>query len=157
MDDPKFWPILEAAEALNRPIYLHPRSPSELISKPYADYGMAHALWGFQAEAGLHAMRLMMSGVFDRFPKLKIILGHMGESIPYNLWRCDYMYENRKSAYNMPTKIQRNLSGTIDKLNRLYGNSPLIDAQVGPDSYITLEGNLLGGEPEGGIYFTKKF
>jgi 2,3-dihydroxybenzoate decarboxylase/5-carboxyvanillate decarboxylase len=48
----------------------------------------------------------MMSGVFDRFPNLKIILGHMGESIPYNLWRCDYMYENRKNAYNMPTKIK---------------------------------------------------
>ena len=60
-------------------------------------------------------------------------------------------------GYNMPTKIQRNLSGAIDKLNRIYGNSPLIDAQVGPDSYITLEGNLLGGKPEGGIYFTKKF
>jgi hypothetical protein len=60
-------------------------------------------------------------------------------------------------GYNMPTKMQRNLSGTIDKLSRLYGNAPLIDAQVGPDSSITLEGNLLGGKPEGGIYFTKKF
>jgi hypothetical protein len=68
-----------------------------------------------------------------------------------------YMSDAEIFGYDMPTKIQRNLSGTIDKLNRLYGNAPLIDAQVGPDSYITLEGNLLGGEPEGGIYFTKKF
>ena len=68
-----------------------------------------------------------------------------------------YMSDAEIFGYNMPTKIQRNLSGTIDKLNRLYGNAPLIDAQVGPDSYITIEGNLLGGEPEGGIYFTKKF
>lgn len=68
-----------------------------------------------------------------------------------------YMSDAEIFGYNMPTKTQRNLSGTIDKLNRLYGNSPLIDAQVGPDSYITIEGNLLGGEPEGGIYFTKKF
>ena len=68
-----------------------------------------------------------------------------------------YLSDAEIFGYNMPTKLQRNLSGTIDKLNRLYGNSPLIDAQVGPDSYITLEGNLLGGEPEGGIYFTKKF
>ena len=68
-----------------------------------------------------------------------------------------YMSDAEIFGYDMPTKTQRNLSGTIDKLNRLYGNSPLIDAQVGPDSYITLEGNLLGGEPEGGIYFTKKF
>jgi 2,3-dihydroxybenzoate decarboxylase/5-carboxyvanillate decarboxylase len=106
LDDQKFWPILEAAEALDRPIYLHPRSPSDLISKPYADYGLAHALWGFQAEAGLHAMRLMLSGVFDRFPNLKIVLGHMGESIPYNIWRCDYMYDSSMAPAKMkPSEI----------------------------------------------------
>jgi 5-carboxyvanillate decarboxylase len=119
MDDPKFWPILEAAEALDRPIYLHPRSPSELISKPYSDYGLSHALWGFQAEAGLHAMRLMLSGVFDRFPNLKIVLGHMGESIPYNIWRCDYMYKNSGApAIMKPSEVfKRNFMITTSGVN----------------------------------------
>ena len=119
LDDPKFWPILEAAEALDRPIYLHPRSPSELMSKLYADYGMSHALWGFQAEAGLHAMRLMLSGVFDRFPNLKIVLGHMGESIPYNIWRSDYMYEGSGAPAKMkPSEVfKRNFVITTSGVN----------------------------------------
>ena len=96
LDDPKFWPILEAAEALDRAIYIHPRSPSDLMREPYAKYGLDKAIWGYQAETGLHAVRMILAGVFDRFPKLKIVLGHMGESIPYNLWRLNYMYHNHK-------------------------------------------------------------
>ena len=91
LDDPKFWPILEMAEALNRPIYLHPRSPAHSMAAPYIKHGMLGALWGFQAETSLHALRLMLSEVFVRFPRLKIVLGHMGESLPYNIWRIDYM------------------------------------------------------------------
>jgi 5-carboxyvanillate decarboxylase len=106
MDDRKFWPILEAAEALDRPIYLHPRSPSEPMAKPYAQYGMAAAMWGFQAETGLHALRLMLSGAFDQFPKLKIVLGHMGESVPYNLWRTDYWYTIQRPMHGIPAKMK---------------------------------------------------
>lgn len=91
LDQPKFWPILEAAEALGAPIYLHPRAPARTMSDPFNSYGMMGALWGFQAETGLHAVRLILSDVFARFPRLQIALGHMGESIPYNLWRLDYM------------------------------------------------------------------
>ncbi len=91
LDQPKFWPILEAAEALDAPIYLHPRAPARTMSDPYSQYGMSGALWGFQAETSVHTLRLILSEVFVRFPKLRIILGHMGESIPYNLWRIDYM------------------------------------------------------------------
>ena len=57
--------------------------------KPYLVYGLESSLWGFGAEASLHALRLIFSGLFDRFPRLKIILGHMGEGIPYWLWRLD--------------------------------------------------------------------
>ncbi len=92
LDDPKYWIIFEAAESLNAPIYLHPREPGPDMVKPYLDYGLYFAGWGFAAETGLHAMRLIMSGVFDRFPKLKIILGHMGESIPFWLQRIDNRY-----------------------------------------------------------------
>lgn len=91
LDDPKFWPILEAAEDLDRPIYLHPRSPAHSMAKPFEKYGMLGALWGFQAETSVHALRLILSEVFVRFPRLQIVLGHMGESIPYNIWRIDYM------------------------------------------------------------------
>jgi 5-carboxyvanillate decarboxylase len=92
LDATKFWPIFEAAEALALPLYLHPREPSPGMIAPFLDYGLYFAGWGFAAEAGLHAMRLIMCGVLDRFPKLKIILGHMGEAIPFWLQRIDNRY-----------------------------------------------------------------
>lgn len=96
LDQEKFWPILEAAEALQRPIYIHPRSlPADAI-RPFQDYGLGGAGWGFAVETGLHGMRLLMSGVFDRFPGLQIVLGHMGEGIPYWVYRFDYMYEEAR-------------------------------------------------------------
>jgi 5-carboxyvanillate decarboxylase len=98
LDEEKYWPILEAAEALDSAIYIHPRSPADTMAKPFSDYNMHAAIWGFQAETGTHAMRLILSGVFDRFPRLKIVLGHMGESIPYNLWRADHWYEYRRGV-----------------------------------------------------------
>lgn len=103
LDEPKFWPILEAAEALGRPIYLHPRCPSDGMAAPFRDYRMRAAIWGFQAETGTHAMRLMLSGVFDRFPKLQIVLGHMGENVPFHLWRSDNWYKKRARVY--PSKL----------------------------------------------------
>ena len=98
LDSPKFWPILEAAEALDAPIYLHPRCPADAMAASYRDYRLESATWGFQAETGLHGMRLLLSGVLDRYPKLKIVLGHMGEGIPYWLWRIDYTY----NAFHLP-------------------------------------------------------
>jgi 5-carboxyvanillate decarboxylase len=92
LDQPKFWPILEAAEALDAPIYIHPRCPPDALASLYRDYRLESATWGFQAETGLHGMRILLSGVLDRFPKLKLVLGHMGEGIPYWLWRIDYTY-----------------------------------------------------------------
>ena len=60
------------------------------MAEPYLKYPvLAGATWGYAAEVGLHAMRLICSGVFDRYPNLKIILGHMGEALPYWLWRID--------------------------------------------------------------------
>jgi 5-carboxyvanillate decarboxylase len=87
LDEPEFAPLLAAAEANRAPIYLHPRAPSALAA--YRDYGMSGAIWGYQAEAGLHAMRLILSGTFDRYPGLTFVLGHLGEGIPYWLRRID--------------------------------------------------------------------
>ena len=89
LDDPKFYPIFEAAQQHKAAIYLHPTFPPESMIGPFRDYCLDSALWGFAAETGLHAVRLIMSGVFDRFPDLQIVLGHMGESLPFQLFRLD--------------------------------------------------------------------
>ena len=93
LDEARFTPLLESAAAHNQPIYLHPRDPAPSMITPMLDYGLALAIWGFAAETGLHAMRLIMSGVFDRHPALKVVLGHMGEAIPFWLQRIDNRYE----------------------------------------------------------------
>ena len=94
LDDPKFWPIFEAAVALDVPIYLHPNFPAESMAEPYSHYGMMGALWGFGADTSLHVVRMIMGGVFDAFPTLKIVLGHLGEAVPYWLGRLDNRYHN---------------------------------------------------------------
>jgi 5-carboxyvanillate decarboxylase len=105
LDDEKFWPIFEAAEALGAPIYIHPRSPSAQMAEPYKKFGLETGMYGFQAETGLHGIRLICSGVFDRFPDLKIVLGHLGEGIPFWLYRVDYMHPVR-SSYNTRPRLQ---------------------------------------------------
>jgi predicted TIM-barrel fold metal-dependent hydrolase len=89
LDDPFFWPVLEAAQALDRPIYLHPRMPSDGMAAPFR--GLALLTWAFGMEASTHAVRLIFSGVFDRFPKLQIVLGHMGEAVHFWQWRLDQL------------------------------------------------------------------
>jgi 5-carboxyvanillate decarboxylase len=90
LDDKKFWIIFETAERLGVPIYIHPRVPSPQMSQPYLTYpALASAMCGYGAEVSLHALRLMVSGVFDRYPKLKIIIGHLGEALPFWMWRLD--------------------------------------------------------------------
>lgn len=93
LDEEKYWPILEALEATGSPLYIHPRAPAPDMAAAYRRYTLEHAIWGFQAETGLHAVRLIVGGIFDRFPGLKIILGHMGEGVPYWLTRIDSMYK----------------------------------------------------------------
>ena len=105
LDEAKFNPIFEAAEALGRPIYLHPRSPSDGMAEPFRNYQMAGSIWGYAAETGTHAVRLIFSGLFDRFPKLKIVLGHMGEALPYWLWRLDFMHA-RRTKEGLTKKLQ---------------------------------------------------
>ena len=88
LDAPKFRPIFEMAQKLDVPVYLHPRSPSPDIIQPYLTYPvLVSQVFGFGAETSLHAMRLICSGLFDEYPKLKLILGHLGETLPFILWR----------------------------------------------------------------------
>lgn len=89
LDDSKFWPILEACESLNAPIYLHPRVPSAPMNQAFLDYNLHAPKWGFAIEASTHVLRLISAGIFDRFPNLQLVLGHMGEGLPFWLHRLD--------------------------------------------------------------------
>ncbi len=91
LDNQRFWPIFEAAQALDVPIYLHPANPHPAVLEAYyKDYPvLGYAPWGYAVETGTHVLRLILSGVFDRFPGLKMVIGHMGELLPFALWRAD--------------------------------------------------------------------
>jgi len=91
LDERQFWPILEAAAALDVPIYLHPCTPQPAVFDAYyKDYPqLGRAALGFGIEMAVQAARLVVSGVFDEFPRLRIILGHLGEALPFVLWRAD--------------------------------------------------------------------
>ena len=91
LDDDSFAPLLECAQRLDVPIYIHPTDPPQAITDVYyKGYpAMVTGGWGWQVETGTHLLRLMCGGVFDRYPGLKIIVGHMGELIPYNLQRIN--------------------------------------------------------------------
>ena len=109
LDNPKYWPLLEAAEALDRPIYIHPRAASDMMSGPLRDYGMDSAMWGYGVEVGTHAVRMMAGGVFDQFPKLKIIIGHMGEAVHFWLWRINFM-NSRAQRFDRAVKTELSMS-----------------------------------------------
>jgi 2,3-dihydroxybenzoate decarboxylase len=101
-DDPKFWPILEAAEALDVPVYLHPNTPSRGMIEPLLELGLDGAIFGFGVETGMHLLRIIVSGVFDRFPRLKIVVGHLGEALPFWLFRMDFMHRSMVKAARYP-------------------------------------------------------
>jgi len=96
LDDRRFWPIFERAQALDVPLYLHPAVPDPAVVEAYyQDYlqefpSLLTAAWGFTVETATQAIRMVLSGAFEAFPRLKIILGHMGEGLPFLLWRLDH-------------------------------------------------------------------
>lgn len=115
LDDPKFWAIFEAAEALNVPVYIHPTTPPKSMIEPFLARGLDGAIFGFAVETGLHLLRIVVAGVFDRFPKLRIVSGHLGEALPYWLSRIDFMHGNMVVANRYPgvKKLQKKPSDYI--------------------------------------------
>jgi predicted TIM-barrel fold metal-dependent hydrolase len=95
LDDRRFWPIFERARALDVPIYVHPALPDPTVAKIYyGDYveqfpGLLTSAWGFTVETATQGIRLVLSGVFDAYPGVQVVLGHLGESLPFSLWRID--------------------------------------------------------------------
>jgi 2,3-dihydroxybenzoate decarboxylase len=116
LDDARYLPFWERVAALDVPVYLHPVHmpvrPPVLDGYP----GLAASLWGWTAETGGHALRLVLSGLFDRFPGLAVILGHMGETLPYVLWRLDSrfkIYKPKVALERLPSDyIRRNFFAT---------------------------------------------
>ncbi len=109
LDDPKFWEIFEAAESLDIPIYIHPNTPPPAMIGPFLERGLDGAIFGFAAETALHLLRIVVSGAFDRFPKLRIVAGHLGEGLPYWFFRIDFMHQRMVAAnrYAAVQKLQR--------------------------------------------------
>jgi 2,3-dihydroxybenzoate decarboxylase len=124
LDDPKFWDIFAAAEALDVPIYIHPNTPPNAMIRPFMERGLDGAVFGFAVETGLHALRIVVSGAFDHFPKLKIVLGHLGEGLPYWLSRIDFMHgaSVRSNRYASQPKLARPASDYL-KENFYYTTS----------------------------------
>jgi predicted TIM-barrel fold metal-dependent hydrolase len=110
LDNKLFWPILECAEKLNAPIYLHPTPPPQaVIDVSYGGFApavtdmFAASGWGWHIETAVHIVRIILGGVFDAFPKLQFVIGHLGEALPFMLPRLD-------SMTTAVTKLQRPVS-----------------------------------------------
>jgi predicted TIM-barrel fold metal-dependent hydrolase len=98
-DEREFWPIFERAQALDVPIYFHPSVPAQpVIDSYYKTYvdavpGILRAAWGFTVETATQGVRLVLSGVFDAYPGLEVIFGHLGEGLPFYAWRINMALE----------------------------------------------------------------
>src|ERR1019366_6504138 len=125
LDDKFFWPILERAQSLKVPIYLHPTQPPQAFLNasyggfaPAVSYMLANAGWGWHIETAIHVIRLVLGGAFDRYPRLQVIIGHLGEGLPFMMQRLDAMppamtkLERPISAY-----LRENLHYTFSGFN----------------------------------------
>ena len=105
LDEKQYWPFWEVVEKLDVPFYLHPRNPLPQDSRIYQGHGwLMGPTWAFGQETAVHALRLMGSGLFDRYPKLQIILGHMGENLPFGIWRVDNTNAWIPNRHDYPAK-----------------------------------------------------
>ena len=134
LDDPSFLPILERAVALDVPIYIHPGVPPIAVREAYysgfepaINLALATGGWGWHSEVGIHALRLILAGVFDRLPTLQIIIGHMGEMLPFMLARIDNTLTSqaRHLQRRVPEYFLRNFHITN---SGFFTNPPLLVA-----------------------------
>lgn len=114
LDDDRFSVFWERAEALGTPIYIHPYNPPDLPYMYHNHPELYGPVWSWTVETGNHALRIIFGGVFDRYPKAKLLLGHMGETLPYQLWRFDSRWpisnaQGRTLQLNPSEYLKRNL------------------------------------------------
>ena len=125
LDDKFFWPIFERAELLNVPIYLHPTPPPQpVIDASYGGFApivtemFAGPGWGWHVETAIHVIRIILGGVFDQYPKLQIVIGHMGETLPFMLQRLDVMpIAMTKTNRSISTYLRENVHYTFSGFN----------------------------------------
>jgi predicted TIM-barrel fold metal-dependent hydrolase len=104
-DLPQYWSFWAECEKLDVPFYLHPRNPLPQDCRIYQGHPwLMGPAWAFGQETAVHALRLMASGLFDKHPKLNIILGHLGEGLPYSIWRVDNCNGWVPDRHNYPAK-----------------------------------------------------
>lgn len=129
LDAPEFFPVWEAAAALGVPVYLHPAPPPQPVKEMYfgnlpGETGelLSIAGWGWHAENGLHILRLILSGLFDKLPPLQVIIGHMGEGIPYALARSNGVLS--AAAKNLKRSITETFLGQVHITTSGYFTTP---------------------------------
>ena len=144
LDDKFFWPILEAAEHLDAPIYLHPTEPPKAVYDAYYS-GLSPLIstlfsiagCGWHIETGIHVTRMILGGVFDQFPNLKVVIGHMGEGLTFWLPRMDANIGHNLTKLKQPISayLRQNLYYTFSGFNFLP-NFTLLVSQVGIEDRI---------------------
>jgi 2,3-dihydroxybenzoate decarboxylase len=156
LDHPSLHLFWERAEALQAPIYIHPTDPIAPAPALDGHDGLRRATWEWGFETGSHALRLVFSGLFDRFPRARVVLGHLGETLPFLLWRFD----SRSKIYNVKLKkkpsdyIRENIVVT---LSGMYSAEPLrctLDA-LGPDRVMFAADYPFESAPEVGEFLDK--
>ncbi|HUF80781.1 MAG TPA: amidohydrolase family protein [Burkholderiales bacterium] len=104
-DERQYWPFWQVVEQLDVPFYLHPRNPLPQHARIYDGHGwLMGPTWAFGHETAVHALRMMGSGLFDKYPKLAIVLGHMGEGLPFSMWRIDHCNAWIPNRHSYPAK-----------------------------------------------------
>jgi predicted TIM-barrel fold metal-dependent hydrolase len=125
LDDKFFWPIFKKAEMLDVPIYLHPTQPPQAVLDTYyggfnqtVSYMFANAGWGWHIETAVHVLRMILGGVFDEYPKLQIVIGHLGEALPFMINRVDNMTpEMTGLKYPVSYYLKNNIHYTFSGFN----------------------------------------
>ncbi|MEO7022122.1 MAG: amidohydrolase family protein [Ktedonobacteraceae bacterium] len=127
LDDPFFWPILERAETLHVPLYLHPtRPPQAVVTASYTGNfapeiasALANSSWGWHIETALHMLRIVLSGAFDRYPDLQFIIGHLGEGLPFMMPRFEFTLPQQITKLERPigAYLRENLHYTFSGFN----------------------------------------
>ena len=159
LDLKKYWPFWGVVEELDVPFYLHPRNPLPSMAQIYEGHPwLLGPTWAFGQETAVHALRLMGSGLFDEYPKIKIILGHLGEGLPYNMWRVDHRNSWVKAKPQYPAKKK-----IVDYFNSNFyvttsGNfrtQTLIDAilEIGSDRILFSSDYPFEGIEEAALWF----
>jgi len=125
LDDKFFWPIFQRAESLDVPIYLHPTQPPQAVVEAYYggfDPAVSHVFaiagWGWHIETAVHVLRIILGGVFDHYPKLQLVIGHLGEVLPFMLPRVDIMSPGMtKLARPISAYLRHNVHYTFSGFN----------------------------------------